>query len=117
MEHTPIDYSKDEVRNCWALWIKLKTEYSERLLASEVNARDYSELVRKTFSVEEYRDFLKRETEIINKIYAAFYNARKGVVGLFAEKDINSDRDFQIKFSERKSYETYPEANPAEDKK
>ena len=112
MEHTPLDYSKDEVRNCWALWVKLKTEYSEKLLASEINTEDYSELIKKTFSVEEYRDFLKREIDIVNKIYATFYNSRVGVKGLFAEGDINSDRDFQIRFSEEEYYRIYPEAKP-----
>jgi len=117
MKHTPLDYSAEEVRKCWALWIKLKTEFSEKLLTSDINPENYSELVKKTFSVEEYRDFLEREIEIIRGIYAAFYNAKTGIVGLFAEKDLNSDRDFQIRFSERRSYETYPEAKPEEEKK
>ena len=114
MNHTPIDYSTEEVRNNWASWIKLKTEYFERLLASDVNTEDYGELVKKTFSVEEYRDFLKRETEIITNIYSAFYNSRVGVEGLFAEGEVKSDRDYQIRFSEEESYRVYPEAKPIE---
>lgn len=116
MKHTPVDYSKDEVRNCWALWIKLKTEFSLRLLSSGVNTEDYSKLVRKTFSVEEYRDFLKREIELIKNIYIAFYGSRKGIDGVFAGGDITDDRDFHIGFIEKKAYETYPEAKPVKEK-
>jgi hypothetical protein len=116
LSDTPIDYSKEEIRDAWAEWVKLKTKFSSRLLTSEMDTEDYSQLVRKTFSPEEYRDFLEKEIGILNKVYDGFEASRTGIRGLFATDEINKDRKFLIKFCEKKAYEYYPEAKPRKEK-
>jgi len=114
MKKTPIDYTKKEIRDNYASWIRHKTEFCTRLLSSDVSTDSYCDLVKKTFSAEEYRDCLRREIEIIKKLYDSLNNSRVGVVGLFASDEIKKDGEFQIRFIIEKSWEYYPEAKPKE---
>ena len=116
LKDTPIDYSKDKIREAWAKWVNLKINFSVRLLASDNNTEGYSELVRKTFSPEEYRDFLEREIKILNEVYDGLEASITGVAGLFAKDEINKDRKLSVEFCEKKAYEYYPEAKPKKEK-
>ncbi len=104
--NAPVNYLDRKVIEGYAEWVEFRTKLFKKMLNAKQSS-DYRKLFKSVFSEKDAKEIIRKQTEIINKIYDALIDAREGIIGLFAKGPINKARKDMIEFYKKRIEEIY----------